>query len=687
MVTSINLRTSSKLFYTESKRADGGIQYDLFEKVTQGSLSCDVSSEVIDTVKAVVNFFIEGPSFDTAQRLDAGTHWNGVIISSDYTQIIINADNITQLLPGAYTIKYYSSKSHDQSNQLLFYVTKSPKPKQVINAVVNAAVFADNGYGRADRAEIYFRDTLKVQPDSIIIAWPSLLDRKMFTGSSILSYNDNKRHLSVKLGTVYPIETTTFSGSDKLGVFYSLDTSFSNPLSVITFTIADSIGPLITEASFSERTTVGPDTFILRFSEIIVDSSCIGSSLLLIKPTALCTLSVVNIVSTRSTFRVLTNPLNGISVTEGDSIRLYPGGPVSDVYGNHPHLLNRPVVLTIKKKPPEIKNAFYNDVNSDGTIDKVTVCFDKDVDVHGISGKITFRSMNSLLINENRVQQVPGIQSALIFDIRDAFNTSLDGLTSGNMDIAIMFNEYPGYTASHFVNDSAAPVILDAYFSEGLESATTDKSSDTLVITFSEDVQDIRDEQPFFFKTPEPSGGAYAMRLSSLGHTSTKYLFKVNRIDGSGYPDENDSVFINPLGNVMDIIGNIQTNENNRRALLRTRPASLEFSLIIGPSPFDPAKERLFITVDPKMKNTNAIRIRSEIIIHDCLGNLLFRHMEENNGIIKCTWNGTNRKGRRVGTGTYLLNVKMVDLKRNQSVFQRRLIGVCSRTYQYVEPD
>jgi fibro-slime domain-containing protein len=682
MVTSINLRTSSKLFTTESKRPDGGIQYDLYEKVTQGSLSCDVSSEVVDTIKAVVNFYIEGPSFDTAQRLDAGTHWNGVTISADYTQIIINADNITQLQPGAYTIKYYSSKSPDQSNQLTFFVTKSPKPVQVINAVVSAAMYADNGYGRADRAEIYFRDTLKKQPDSIIIAWPSLIDRKIFTGGSILSYSDNKRHLTVKLGTVYPEVTTTYSGSDKLGVFYSLDTSFSNPLSVIPFKIADSIGPLITDASFSERTAAGPDTFLLRFSEVIIDSSCIGKSLLLIKPAALCTLTIIDIVSTGNTFRVLTNPLNGISVAQGDSIRLYPEGPVSDIYGNRPHSKNRPVALTIRKKPPEIKNAFYSDVNSDGTVDKVTVYFDKNIDLKSISGKVAFRSVNSSLLSENRVQHLPGTQSAITFDIRDAFSSSVDGLTSGNMDIAIIFNEYPGYTASHFVNDSAAPVILDAYFSEERKPVGTDNASDTLVITFSEDIQDINVEQPFLFKPSVPSNSAYKLFLSSSGHTNTKYFFRVNKIEGGGYPEENDSVFINPIGSVTDLFKNVQTNENNRRALLRIRYVSLEFSLTIGPSPFDPAKERLVITVDPKLKNTNSISIRSEIMIYDCLGTCLFRHIEDNNKIIKCTWNGTNRKGRRAGVGTYLLTVKMTDLKRNVSASEKRLIGVCSPTYK-----
>jgi fibro-slime domain-containing protein len=676
MVTSINLRTSGKLFYTESNRPDGSVQYDLYEKVTQGSLSCDVSSEVIDTIKAVVTFFIEGPSFDTAQRLDAGTHWNGITISADYTQIIVNADAITQLLPGIYTVKYYSAKNPDQSNQLTFIVTKSPKPVQVINAVVKSAIFADNGYGRADRAEIYFRDTLKKMPDSIIIAWPSLIDRHVFTGRSVVSYNNDNRHLTVKFNTSYPLETTTYSGSDNLGTLYSLDTTFSNPFSVILFKIADSIGPLIDAASFSERTVAGPDTFILQFSENIIDSSCIGKSLLLIKPAAICTLTVIEILSTGSTFRVLTSPLDGISITQGDSIRLYPDGPVSDIYGNHPHPQNRPVALSIRKKPPEINNAFYSDVNSDGNVDKVTVCFDKDVDQSGVSATIAFRSINSLLTSENKVMYTPGTQTSLTFDIRDIFKESVDGLTSGTMNIAVTFNEYPGYTATHSVNDSAAPVILDAYFSEGIKSAYTDNSPDTLVVTFSEDIEEIRTEQPFTFKLSPGTQDSYALFLTSTGRNNTKYYFKVNRIEGNGYPEDNDSVFITPTGNVTDNFGNVQKDEYNRRVLLKTRPVSLELSFTAGPSPFNPVKERLLITVNPKIKTKNAISIRTEIIIYDYLGNLVFKHSEESNEMIKCTWEGTNKYGRLVGTGTYLLIAKATDLKNNRSVLYRNLIGV-----------
>ncbi|MBN1604335.1 MAG: fibro-slime domain-containing protein [Chitinispirillaceae bacterium] len=610
MVTSINLRTSSNLFYTKSDYPAGGVQYDLYEKVTQGSLSCDVSGEVIDTVKAIVNFYIKGPSFDTAQKLDAGTHWNGVTISPDYSQIIISEENISGLEPGVYTITYYSSKNPDQSNKLIFIVTQSQKPVQIINSVISAALFADNGYGRADRAEIYFKDTLKKLPDSIIIAWPSLTDRKVFTGSSIISYNEDKNRLTVKATETFRPEATTYGGTDNLGVCYALDTSFSNPLSIISFRIADSIGPLIASASFSERTVAGPDTFILQFSENIIDTTCLGKSLLLIKPALLCTLTVIDIISIGSSFRVFTKALDGVTIAEGDSLRLCSDSPVQDCYGNHPHPENRPVALTIRKKPPEINKAFYRDVNSDGILDEVTVFFDKDITIHSVKGIISFRSLTSLSISESRIAHASA-RSVLTFDIRDIFQESVDGFTSGTMIIAVTLSDFPDYTATHSVSDSAAPVILDAYFSENAQSASRDISPDTLVVIFSEEITENYTDQPFTFKSPQGVYNPYTLFVKGSGHNDVKYYFEVYNIEGDGYPQENDSVFITPSGKVSDKYGNVQTDYNNRRALLKTRPVSLNLNVISGPSPFNPAKERFIITADPETQTKSAVKIRT----------------------------------------------------------------------------
>lgn len=678
MVTSINLRTSSKLFHTAKTLPDSAIQYDMFEKVTQGSLACDVG-EVIDTVKGVVSFYIEGPSFDSAQFLDAGTHWNGVTIPSDFTHVIINEDNITQLLPGIYTIKYYSAKNPGQSGQITFAVTKSPKPVQIVNTVTHAAIFADNGYGKADRVEIYLRDTLRGPPDSILIAWPSLLNRFSFSGKDIIADTTNKRHLTVSSGGKFASEITAYTGTDNLGIFYSLDTTYSNPLSVIPFKISDSIGPLLSSASFSERTVSGPDTFVVQFSEIVIDSTCIGPSLLLIQPGTTCTLTVIKIEAIGNAFRVLTNPVTGKSIAIGDSLRLNPSGPLKDQYSNHSHLLNRPVALSIRKKPPEIVSAFYRDRNADGTIDEVVVQFDKNVDIKSISSIVSFKQYNSSLINSDRITRSTINQSAIIIDINNSFSESIKGSTSGTMNIRINFSDFPGYSAVNGVSDSAAPVITDAWFYEGVKLSRTSSPFDTLIITFSEEVERIDYEEPFLFKPSSQIRPSYSLILMNSGSTFSKQSFLVMNVLGNGYPDKNDSVYINVSGNVKDRLSNIQNNPLNYRVLLQTKPATTQLMISVGPSPFDPRTEKCIITIDPLVKTKNVADISVEIAIFDGLGTLIYKDLKQSSGKINYPWNGMNRNGRFVGNGTYLLLVKATDQKTNQTRFEQKLIGVAKK--------
>lgn len=678
IVTSINLRTSSRLFHTQKTLQDSAIQYDMFEKVTQGSLACDVG-EVIDTAKGVVSFYIEGPSFDSAQLLDAGTHWDGVTVSSDFTQVTINENAITQLLPGIYTIKYYSAKNPDQSGQITFSVRQSSKPVQIINVVTHAAIFADNGYGKADRVEIYLRDTLRRSPDSIIVSWPSLLNRFSFFGTNIITDTENNRHLTVSVGGKFSNEITTYTGTDNLGIFYSLDTSFSNQLSVIPFKISDSIGPLLSSASFSERTVSGPDTFIVQFSEIIIDSTCIGPSLLLIQPGITCTLTVIKIETIGNAFRILTNPVTGKAISIGDSLRLNPTGPLTDVFKNHPHQLNRAVALNIRKKPPEIVSAFYRDKNADGTVDEVVVTFDKNVDVNGISSTVSFKQYNSSSINADHITRRPDNQSTIIIDISNSFRESIQGSTSGVMNIRINFTDFPGYSAVNGVRDSAAPVITEAWFYEGVKQSRTISPFDTLLITFSEDVQSIDFEEPFLFKPSISSRPPYSIILMNNGNTGLKHSFLVVNIQGNGYPDKNDSVYINVSGNIKDKFDNLQNHPLNHRVLLQTKPATTQLIISVGPSPFDPEKEKLLITIDPLVKTKNIADISVEITIFDGLGTMTYKHLEQSPGKITHYWNGSNRKGRIVGTGTYLLLVKATDLKTNQIRLEQRLIGVVKK--------
>ncbi|MBN1602327.1 MAG: fibro-slime domain-containing protein [Chitinispirillaceae bacterium] len=683
VVTSINLRTSSKLFATITELGGSSKKYDMFEKVTQGQLACDQNAEVTDTIKAVVEFEIQGPSFPSPEKLFAGSKYAGITVFPDYTNITIAPDSIVQFETGIYTITYRSASDPSQSNQITFFVEKPKKPLQDDNPVIDAVISAGNNTGSADIVEVYYRDTLRKAPDSIIVAWPSLSSRKTFSGTSLTWDPANKRHVTVNVTGSFDNLLTSYAGIDSLGMSYSVDTAFANPILTSKFRIRDSIGPLILTASYMERQSDVPDTFWLSFSEELAESTLIGNSLLLIKKDTSVALTVISAVKgAANRTMVITNQLGSIVPESGDSLRFIPGGPVTDMFGIHPHDANRAVVIGIEGKPPVITSSWYKDVNADGHIDVVVMTFNKEVVPEKIKGTFSIGNMTSPIINEDRIRY-PGSGSdkkQLVFDLRGYFDKEI--MTTGAMTPQIEFLDFPGRQYSAQVNDSAAPVIVDALFAEGYLETNGTATPETLTITFSEPVLPCTSEQPFLFIVrPNPNEldtlrhELYTLRLNELSRANDKVVYTVLEVSGKGYPSTSDSVYINPEATIEDAARNVQNNTANRRVNLKVQPIKLRFSLSAGPSPFIPGVEKVYITVDPAVRTRNEIDIHAHAYIFDPLGTCIYDTQDRSNQTIKLEWNGTNRKGRQVGTGTYLLIVEMTDMKTAQKKVEQKKIG------------
>jgi len=179
MVTSIARRTTSKLFHEDSVIASGVTLYDIYEKITKGNMACDASEMPTDTVKAAVELYIEGAPFATPSRLPSGTSYGGITVFPDFTGVIIDKPSITGLPAGTYLVHYFSTKNRAMEGVLTFAVIDRPK---IDNPVKTAVYFADNGRGAVDQAEIYFTDTLRTLPDSLLLCWPSIIDCKLVAG-------------------------------------------------------------------------------------------------------------------------------------------------------------------------------------------------------------------------------------------------------------------------------------------------------------------------------------------------------------------------------------------------------------------------------------------------------------------------------------------------------------------------
>lgn len=680
MVTSINLRTSSNLFAVSKKQDDGSLQYDMFEKVTQGSLSCGGSDIVKDTTKAIVEFFLTGPSITGSEKLFAGEKYGGITISSDFSQIIINESKMNGLLPGDYTIRYVSTKNSSQSSQINFTVTKPPKPVRKENPVVNAAVFDDSGLGRAERLEIFFQDAIDKVPDSILVSWPVLFPRKNFSGASILPDGSNNRHLTVLLGTSFPDAATTYTGSNNLGLSYSTDTMYENATMLTSFKINDSIGPLLQSALLLEKIQGNFDTLLIALSENIADKSLIGKSLILISNGDENTLNVISSVFMGDLYKVIIDNSAGIAINANDSLKLSSDGPVRDLYGNSPHKNNKPVVLSIREKAPFVTDSWYYDRDADGNIDEIEIVFNKKVDSKQLTAQFVFSKdtikRTSGVIPADKFRYVSGDSSKLMLDIRSAVNglSIDDGVTSGVIDLTITHSTFPDIQIWKTVKDRAAPVVINALFTEGrwVEGV---KNKDTLVVTLSESCPDPALNEPFLFTTKD-GNNSYRLLLQLTGKTTNTYKFVVTSVEGNGYPQTGDSIYINPNGKISDITQNLQENPLNRRVVFTVVSPPLNITIKTGPSPFNPEYENVKIIINSGAKSKKEIRLAISITIIDRIGNCVFRDKKTVAEQWICEWNGRNLKGRIVGAGTYVARITVRDETNDILISEDKKIAV-----------
>jgi hypothetical protein len=304
--------------------------------------------------------------------------------------------------------------------------------------------------------------------------------------------------------------------------------------------------------------------------------------------------------------------------------------------------------------------------------------FNKDVLPERIKGTFTIKNKTSAIISGSKVSNTGNEKSKLTFDIRDDFNTEI--ITSGTMNAQLEFVDFPDAKANTPVADSASPVILNALFTEGLVSSNDGSVAETLSIEYSEPVASTKFAEPFNFIVNPKLNESYSLQLKELSKVSSKTSFLVLSVTGKGYPSKSDSVFINPAAGLKDEQNNIQTNDQNKRVLLSVKTIPLQFNCTAGPSPFIPGQEKINIFVDPKVKVRNEISIAASIYIFDPLGDCIYdMSVEQSNKAISFVWSGSNRNGRLVGTGTYLLVAKMTDLKAAQTKIQQLKIGAIKK--------
>jgi hypothetical protein len=192
-----------------------------------------------------------------------------------------------------------------------------------------------------------------------------------------------------------------------------------------------------------------------------------------------------------------------------------------------------------------------------------------------------------------------------------------------------------------------------------------------------------------FLLSAKSDGQRYSFTLTYLGENRpTQYSYRFTVLSTSPstqFASSGDTIWIDPAANVCDSGLVAQNNPLNRRVLLKVEWPKAEWKVITSANPFNrttPIQDALFgggegvaIVVTPTAPIDRA-RKKACVTIFDKVGNVVkSADLETFKTGYRFVWRGDNRKGRLVGTGTYLAVVR-IDEGGNRELFKTLKLAV-----------
>lgn len=532
-----------------------------------------------------------------------------------------------------------------------------------------AAYFADNGDGQVDRLEIWYKEEVEPTeiPDSLKLYWPDEQPGFLRTvKKSDISIDDEDAHrLIVKIKQAFDPQIT-FTNKSRLGTSYWNDPNQPDAVTDIkSFSIADSVGPVLTYAKVVEKLKGGNDTMFVRFSENVHPDLIEGITLTLVKKDGKTfNMNILDAYRLSDTIRIIVEDLKENSPAVGDSLKILHSGTIADQYKNKAHPDNRPVSLKLKLVPPNVKNAYYIDSDGDGIVDSVYVKLDKYVSKEIITATCVWSEGNNSTdaLNGDNMSHSPKDSNMICINVKGKFRTN-EIRTFGPMSIQLSFSELGNSIQPVPVADSAAPVIIKAEYFPG--SYVDGKFAlDTLKVTFSEETKyAVHMANPFSLYQ---KGTKYTIDLQTTPKAFTNgYQFVLvdnESIKGVRYPENNDSIHINVSKLPFSDGNNYQEMPDNRKVALEVKGVPTDVVVKVGPNPFKKDLQEVTFSIEPLAKMVENVEAKTTIIIYDQMGNKVWSKTgfakDFKDRKIKLKWNGQNLKKRKVGKGTYLARVK-----------------------------
>ncbi|MBD3390836.1 MAG: hypothetical protein GF418_02270 [Chitinivibrionales bacterium] len=557
-----------------------------------------------------------------------------------------------------------------------------------------------NGYPDIIRLEI--ADAMSTDELDLIksyISIPTVSDRG-FTISDMVA---TAQGVDIILTEPDPSSVTGFTGlyeNDRLYIDSVPGLPGGGGFPRVDIALGDSMAPVILSAAYFDLATTR-DTLWVVFSEPVKSVGDATPFMFNRIPDILeydLKLSLASLDSALAGFAVVAE--DGQTVpAHGDSVWIDTAANVADLNGVRQEAENvrRALVYRLQYL---IESVAYIDTSGDGLIDVVRMWTDRAPDdkmADAVAGTIS-----SWLPSHRNLTVKDVVATSEGFDVRVSQPTGTTPVTSVSAGDSLMTTEtvssnkgYIGATAAA-IQDSLAPVIVEAVFLPGIVRREGQNAPDTLKVVFSEDVSISSTSVPLFSFYDADSGDAlYTMRFhqSTSGSDETQ-VFIVTSIDRDVFPVEDDAVRINPAAGLADSLGNEQSNDDNRDVGLTLRAYRYYFSTNAVPNPADPADARvegsvaslagksrgIAIVTEPFARMAPHVSANARIRLYDAVGNLVWDadrgHVDPATKRIVFVWDGTNRKtGRYVGGGTYL---GIVEIEDNQDFSEtlRFWIGV-----------
>jgi hypothetical protein len=551
-----------------------------------------------------------------------------------------------------------------------------------------------------------FKDQL---PSKVELNWGGV---KLTASGSAIGVNDDFVLRAGFTGATRPSGYTSIAGSGRgLAVVYGGIGGADAEDDM--FDVLDGIGPVIASTADNIAARVNPtivenpdpgkepDVINITVSEQVRDINALvgGNSLFYVRGpdaptnepgasggTALTVKEAVLLDG--SMYQVVIEPITG-GLQPGDWIRFNPAGSVVDRAGppsggmaadNKPSSDNRWAQLDLQEKTPEVREAWYTSNVTTGKPDTAFVVFDKPVNLE------TWFSDGSVNFGKQDVVNVATVGLSSLFaasgntlkiDLTVAFKTSQSSVrTSDDMPFTLGYasakKEEWGASVSVQARDKAKPVLADTVFLHIGDLRDDGTTTDTLKVTYSERPGDdaLTLDRPIMIQT---NGGACQPILKLFGQVvpaggSSRFYKATYVVEGDltqqcpAFPETGNMVKIDAASEFGDDRTpsnklDPSTDADNLRQPLKVI-RELKWTVKVKGNPFkseSAGSSKVGVEISPNAAGVKNVNIDATILVFDNVGALVVVDTLKNVPTkIDWSWNGTNKKGRLVGTGTYL---------------------------------